>query len=276
VTSGALASTDHGGLPSELSGAPAPTPTLQVIGVDGMPEVAAGDDLVSLTLRAIERAGMRLLAGDVLVFTQKVLSKAEQKLVRLDEVVPSPTARDWAERWGGDARVVELVLREAKRVVRMERGIVITETRHGFVCANSGVDVSNVPEGWAALLPHDPDASARKLCRGLRDGSGARVGVIVSDTFGRPWRDGQIDVAIGVAGVRAILDYRGVHDSQGRPLRSTRIAVADELAAAAELVMGKTRGVPVAIVRGTGLALTALEDETGRTLLRPSEQDLFR
>lgn len=241
-----------------------------------MPEVTAGDDLVSLTLRAIDGAGLRLVAGDVLVFTQKVLSKAEHKLVRLDEFVPSPTARDWAERWGGDARVVELVLREAKRVVRMERGIVITETRHGFVCANSGVDVSNVPEGWAALLPDDPDASARKLCARLREGSGARVGVIVSDTFGRPWRDGQIDVAIGVAGVQAILDYRGINDSQGRPLRSTRIAVADELAAAAELVMGKTSGVPVAIVRGTGLVLAALEEESGRALLRPAQQDLFR
>jgi coenzyme F420-0:L-glutamate ligase/coenzyme F420-1:gamma-L-glutamate ligase len=231
---------------------------------------------VSLILRGIDRAGLRLVAGDVLVITQKVLSKAEQKLVRLCEIVPSPLARDWAERWGGDARVVELVLREAKRVVRMERGILITETRLGFVCANSGVDVSNVPEGWAALLPDDPDASARKLCAGLRDGSGTQVGVIVSDTFGRPWRDGQIDVAIGVAGVRAILDYRGTTDSQGRPLRSTRIAAADELASAAELVMGKTRGVPVAIVRGTGLALTALEEASGRALLRPAEQDLFR
>jgi coenzyme F420-0:L-glutamate ligase/coenzyme F420-1:gamma-L-glutamate ligase len=241
-----------------------------------MPEVTSGDDLVTLTLRGIERAGLGLLAGDVLVFTQKILSKAEGKLVRLDGVTPSPRARGWAERWGRDARVVELALMAASRVVRMERGILITETRQGFVCANSGVDVSNVPKGWAALLPDDPDASARKLCSGLRARSGVEVGVIVSDTFGRPWREGQVDVAIGVAGVQPILDYRGTTDSQGRPLSATRIAVADELAAAAELVMGKTRGVPVAVVRGTGLRMTGVEEASARMLLRSAEQDLFR
>ncbi len=251
-------------------------PALGVVGVPGLPEVQPGDDLGQLIATAIERAGLALTSGDVLVCTQKIVSKSEARLVRLDSVVPSQHAREWAGRWSRDPRVVELSLREATRIVRMERGVLIAETRHGFICANSGVDTSNVSAGWAALLPFDPDASARRLTAALRTAFNARVGVIISDTFGRPWREGQTNVAIGVAGLRPITDYRGSLDRHGQVLRSTAIAVADELAAAAEIVMGKTLGIPIAIVRGSGLEIGDVEDGSGRDLLRRPQEDLFR
>jgi coenzyme F420-0:L-glutamate ligase/coenzyme F420-1:gamma-L-glutamate ligase len=250
--------------------------TVRIVGLTGLPEVMPGDDLVQLTCAALERAALDVQAGDVFVFTQKIVSKAEGRLVRLDEVIPSALARRWGERWARDPRVIHLALDEASRIVRMDRGVVITETHHGFVCANSGVDTSNVAPGEAALLPLDPDASARRLCEALRRHLQQPVGVVISDTFGRPWREGQVNVAIGVAGLRPIADYRGVADARGQLLRSTAIAIADEIASAAELVMGKTRGVPVAIVQGTGVGAVDIDAGCGRDLRRARADDLFR
>jgi coenzyme F420-0:L-glutamate ligase / coenzyme F420-1:gamma-L-glutamate ligase len=176
-------------------------------------------------------------------------------------------------RRDGSASVVEVILRESRRIVRMERGIIISETRHGFVCANAGVDASNVPAGWVSVLPRDPDASAERIRAGLTTASGVRVGAIVSDTFGRPWREGTVNVALGVAGLAALADWRGRTDAHGRVLQSTIVAIADEIASAAELVMGKTAQMPAAVVRGAG---EWLGSGTGRELLRPASLDLFR
>jgi coenzyme F420-0:L-glutamate ligase/coenzyme F420-1:gamma-L-glutamate ligase len=249
---------------------------LRILGLTGMPEINPGDDLAAVTLAAVERAQIAVEPGDVLVVTQKIVSKAEDRLVRLDALTPSTLARDWADAWGKDPRVIELVLQESVRIVRMARGVIIAETRHGFVCANAGVDTSNLQPGLAARLPADPDASARRLCLDLRAAWQIPVGVVISDTFGRPWREGQTNVAIGVSGMRAILDYRGCLDTEGQKLQATAIAVADEIAAAAELVMGKTRRVPVAIVKGTGLGDAAPEHGSARDLLRRRHEDLFR
>lgn len=251
-------------------------PAVRIIGLTGLPEVQAGDDLIGLTLAAVERMGLPIEAGDVFVYTHKIVSKAEGRLVRLDTIAPSTEASEWAHTWDKDPCVIELVLQEAMRIVRMERGVLIAETRQGFVCANAGVDTSNVPLGWAARLPIDPDASAERLCAGLRAALRTSIGVIISDTFGRPWREGQMNVAIGVAGLRPILDYRGDTDAHGRRLVTTAIAVADELAAAAELVMGKTHAVPVAVVKGTGLGAVSSGNGTARELIRRCEEDLFR
>jgi len=251
-------------------------PTLHLVGLPGLPEVEAGDDLVALVVQAVRRAPLEVAAHDVFVITQKVVSKAEGRLVRLDTVEPSAIARQWSTVSGKDARVVELVLREAVRIVRMDRGVVIAETRHGFVCANAGVDTSNVPDGWAALLPEDADESARRIRDGLSAAFGCAVAVIVADTFGRAWREGQTNVAIGLAGLSPILDYRGRTDPHGHRLQATAIAVADELAAAAELVMGKTRGVPVAVVKGGGNIGLIIGDGSARELRRRPEEDLFR
>lgn len=248
-------------------------PRLQIVGLSGLPEIHPGDDLVGLIAEAIRRAAVPVSPGEVVVVTQKIVSKAEGRLVRLDEVIPSAVAERWAKRAGRDPRLIELVLREAVRIVRMDRGVLICETVHGFVCANAGVDTSNVPPGMAALLPRDPDDSARRLAEGLRAALGVPVGVIISDTFGRPWREGQVNVALGVAGVSPLVDYRGQRDTAGRHLEATVMAVADELAAAAELVMGKLNGVPVALV--TGVDLRGGEG-TGRDLVRDPASDLFR
>jgi coenzyme F420-0:L-glutamate ligase/coenzyme F420-1:gamma-L-glutamate ligase len=188
-------------------------------------------------------------------------------------VTPSPQAEQWAATYGKDARVVEVILRESRRIVRMERGVIIAETHHGFVCANAGVDTSNVPTGFVTLLPHDPDASAARLRGALSERFGRAVGVIVSDSFGRPWREGVVNVALGVAGLRPLADYRGCHDGFGRRLESTVMAVADELASAAELVMRKTTGTPVAIVRG---AAEWSGEGSGQMLVRDQSRDLFR
>lgn len=251
-------------------------PACRVIGLTGFPEVEAGDDLVRLTTEAVARLRLTIEPGDVFVFTQKIVSKAEGCLVELEGVSPSPLASEWGRTWGRDPRAIELALREAARIVRMDRGVLITETRHGFVCANSGVDTSNVTPGWAACLPPDPDASAKRLCAGLRAAWPVPLGVVISDTFGRPWREGQTNVAIGVAGVPPIHDYRGAADTHGQPLRSTAIAVADELAAAAELAMGKTRGIPVVLVQGTGLGGADSDARSARDLLRRRDEDMFR
>jgi coenzyme F420-0:L-glutamate ligase/coenzyme F420-1:gamma-L-glutamate ligase len=210
--------------------------------------------------------------GDVVVLAQKIVSKAEGRVVRLDDVEPSDRAREFA-RDDADPRHVEVILREAVRIVRKRGALVIAETRHGFVCASAGVDASNAPERDSlVLLPLDPDASARGIRERLRGLTGRDVAVIVSDSFGRPWRQGTTDVAIGVAGLMPLLDLRGTKDASGYDLRSTQIAVADELAGAAELVMGKASSVPGAVIRGYG----ASGDGSARELVMPAERDLFR
>jgi coenzyme F420-0:L-glutamate ligase / coenzyme F420-1:gamma-L-glutamate ligase len=244
---------------------------IELIPVEGFPEVRPGDDLAGMVAGAVQGS---LRSGDVLVVTHKIMSKAEGRLVDLGSVEPSALAKEYAARWGKDPRQIEVVLRESRRVVRMDRGVVISETRHGFVCANAGVDASNVPgEDTVCLLPVDPDRSAARLREALRRRLGVEVAVVVSDSFGRAWRFGITDVAIGVSGMDPLADYRGQNDPHGYPMEASVLAVADELAAAAELVMGKTDGVPVAIVRGYAYGRDA---GTGQDLLMPPERDMFR
>jgi coenzyme F420-0:L-glutamate ligase/coenzyme F420-1:gamma-L-glutamate ligase len=248
-------------------------PRLTILGVRGIPEIAPADDLGALVVTAAQTQGTPLETGDVLVVSQKVVSKAEGRRLRLDEVTPSAFAREVASSLKKDARLVELILRESRRIVRMDRGILITETHHGQICANSGVDQSNAGAGWVTLLPEDPDASARRLLERVRAIAGVDVAVIIADTFGRPWREGLVNVAIGVAGMRSLRSYLGVPDAHGYMLQATILAAADELASAAELVMGKLDGVPVAMVRG--YAYTPAPGSAGE-LLRDPAQDLFR
>jgi len=244
---------------------------IELIPVEGFPEVRPGDDLDGLIAGAV---GDTLRAGDVLVVTHKIMSKAEGRLVDLKAVEPSALAKGYAARWGKDPRQIEVVFRESRRVVRMDRGVVISETHHGFVCANAGVDASNVPgEDTVCLLPVDPDASAAKLREALAGRLGVEVPVVVSDSFGRAWRFGITDIAIGVAGMDPLADYRGRNDPHGYPMEASVLAVADEIAAAAELVMGKTDGVPLAIVRGYAYEKGR---GTGQDLLMPPERDMFR
>ena len=239
---------------------------LRVIPLEGMPEVEEGADLGALVADAAP-----LEDGDVVVVAQKIVSKAEGRVVRLEDVEPSDLARQLAA--DQDPRRLEVVLREAARIVRSRPPLVIAETRHGLVCASAGVDASNAPEpGLLVLLPIDPDESARRLRDRLRELTGRSVGVVVSDSFGRPWRQGTTDVAIGSAGILTLLDLRGRRDRAGYELHATEIAVADEIAGAAELVMGKTNGVPGAVVRGLDLA----GEGTARELVMPPERDLFR
>jgi coenzyme F420-0:L-glutamate ligase/coenzyme F420-1:gamma-L-glutamate ligase len=249
------------------------TLTLQILPVRGIGEVEPNTDLVAVIGAALEEQGTPLQAGDILVVTQKIVSKAEGCLVQLDEVEPSALAAEWAARWQKDARVVELVLRQSRRIVRMERGVIISETHHGLVCANAGVDCSNVGGDRATLLPSDPDASAERLRAGLSAASGVAIGVVISDTFGRAWREGQTNIAIGLAGVEALRHFEGQVDPTGYELRVTMLATADELASAAELVMGKVDGVPVALVRGLE---RALGPGSASELVRPAGADLFR
>lgn len=253
-------------------------PRIEIIGVTGLPEINKGDNLSEMIVGAAQRQGTPLVNGDILVVTQKVVSKAEGRLVDLKDVTPSPFARQLAEDSGKDARLVELVLRESRSIVRMDldRGIMITETKHGFVCANAGIDSSNVPgDDVVCLLPVDPDKSAqgiRKAIAGLT--GGAQVGVVISDTFGRAWREGHSNFAIGVDGVEPMKDYRGTLDANGRMLKVTTIAVADELAAAAEMVTAKAINVPVAIVRGYE---HGTDSPNGiKPMIRDRSRDLFR
>ncbi len=233
-----------------------PPAALSVLPVTGMPEVRPGDELAELIA-----AAATLRSGDVVVVTQKIVSKAEGRLVEVDPEDPLSHK--------------ELVMSEAVRVLRRRGDLLVTETRHGFVCANSGVDLSNVERGWAALLPLDADRSARRIRDGLRARAGVAVGVIVSDTFGRTWRRGLTDVAIGTAGVAAVVDLRGTQDALGRDLAVTEVCVADEIAGAAELVMGKSSGVPVAVVRGVDPSWLR-ESSIREEVVRPYGEDLFR
>jgi len=246
---------------------------IQIIPLVGLPEIAPGDDLSRLIIRAVKKWDVPIEAGNVFVVAQKVVSKSEGRIVRLDSIEPSARAVRWAAKHKKDARVIELVLREAARIVRMEKGVIVAETRHGFVCANAGVDTSNAPKGAAVLLPEDSDRSARRLRTKLTREFGVPVAVIVSDTFGRPWREGLVNVALGVSGIAPLVDYRGKRDASGKALQATVIAVADELASAAELVMGKSNRIPVAILRGVAAARSF---GSGRDLIRPAKQDLFR
>lgn len=236
-------------------------PSLSIRAVAGIPEITPGTDLAAIIVEAAESEPEGLLDGDVVVVTQKVVSKAENRLVAIDPDGPLDHKR--------------LVEAESVRVLRRRGDLVISETSHGFVCANAGVDLSNIERGYAALLPVDSDRSARRIRDGIRARSGVDVAVIVSDTFGRPWRRGLTDVAIGSAGIGPILDHRGQHDTQGRELQVTEVAVVDELAAAADLVLGKATGLPVAVIRGVDRTWFR-PGEVRRELVRPPAEDLFR
>ena len=246
-----------------------------IIPVTGMPEVRPGDDLVGLVLRSLGALGEDLRDGDVLAVAQKVVSKAEGRIRRLADIVPGPQAlRMAAEAPDKDARVIQAVLDESQRVVRWERGILITETHHGFVCANSGVDRSNAGAAdTLILLPVDPDASAAALREAIGARTGRAVGVVITDTFGRAWREGHVNVAIGIAGLPALERYMGQVDPEGYELRVTEMAIADEVAAASELVQRKLDRCPVAIVRGME---PGGRSEPATTYVRPPERDLFR
>ena len=250
------------------------TPEVRIIPLAVNGEIRAGELLSARLLGAARSLGMRFQAGDILVVKHKVVSKVEGAVVALEGIRPSAASRAWARRYGVDARVSELALRESRRIVRRKRGVLITETKHGFVCANSGVDVSNVDGGrHAVLLPADPDRSARRLRRELKKQLGIDVAVIVSDSFGRPWREGLTEVAIGVAGMKSLVDYRGRRDPWGYSLHATIDAVADELACAAGLVCGKLAGTPACIIRGYPYRRG---NGSARELIRPAKNDLFR
>ena len=244
-----------------------------MFGIRGLPELRPGDDLARLSLAGADAQGTPLEPGDVVVLSQKAVSKVEGRLVRLADVTPSALAVEVGREHKKDPRLIEVILGESRRIVRMNRGVLITETRHGQICANAGVDQSNVGLGWASLLPEDPDASARAFADRVRAERGVEVAVIVADTFGRPWREGLVNVAIGVAGLRCLQTYLGVPDAHGYTLQATILAVADELAAAAELVMGKLDQVPVAVVRGYRYDPGP---GSARELLRDPNLDLFR
>jgi coenzyme F420-0:L-glutamate ligase / coenzyme F420-1:gamma-L-glutamate ligase len=247
---------------------------LRIIPVSLADEIRAGDSLADKLLQAMRHPKLLLKKGDILIVKHKIVSKAEGQLVPLEKIKPSASSRTWARRYNLDARVTEVAVAESKRVVRRKRGVLITETRHGFVCANSGVDASNVDGGrHALLLPKDPDRSADRLHRELKKRLKLSVPVIITDSFGRPWREGLTEVAIGVAGMQALHDYRGDRDPHGYPLRVTIEAVADELACAAGLVCGKLARTPACIIRGFGYRPGP---GRARDLIRPAATDLFR
>jgi coenzyme F420-0:L-glutamate ligase/coenzyme F420-1:gamma-L-glutamate ligase len=248
-------------------------PRYEIVGVQGLPEVRPQDDVGRLIVEAAAGQGTPLLAGDIVVVGQKIISKAEGRIVRLDDVHPSAIASSMATGLGRDPRLLEVILRESRRVVRMDKTVVITETHHGWICANAGVDQSNIDHDCVVLLPEDADRSARALRERVRQLVGADVAVIITDTFGRPWREGLTNVAIGASGVATLRSYLGETDPAGRPLTATILAIADELAGAAELVMGKLDRVPVAIVRGLRLEPG---EEGSKPLIRDPSRDLFR
>jgi coenzyme F420-0:L-glutamate ligase / coenzyme F420-1:gamma-L-glutamate ligase len=251
---------------------------IRILGIDGMPEVAPGDDLAVLVGDGIAASGERLQSGDIVVVTHKIVSKAEGQVVDLRTITPSPLAIEFGERWDKDPRKIEMVLREARRIVRMHNGLIIAETAHGLVCANAGVDASNASPDTVVLLPRDPDASAANLREALRQRfilDDEALAVVISDSFGRPWRNGIVNVAIGVSGMAPLADYRGLTDPAGYELSASILAVADEVASAAELVMHKLDGRPVVIVRGYRAPLPG-EPGLGRDLIMAPERDLFR
>ena len=248
---------------------------LTIIPVKGIPDVEPGDNLGEIIVTRLKEQGEEFHEGDIVIVSQKIVSKAEGRIVNLSKVTPSPFASFVSKEAGKDPRQVEVILRETRKIIRMKAGHLITETKHGFICANAGVDASNVARGKDAvtLLPLDPDNSADRIGKTIRKLTGKRVPVIVTDTFGRAWRMGQVNFAIGVSGMKPIHDYKGTRDMYRHTLHVTEIAVADELASAGELVMNKSDKVPVALVRG----YTYRRGKgTGKNLLRPEELDLFR
>jgi coenzyme F420-0:L-glutamate ligase/coenzyme F420-1:gamma-L-glutamate ligase len=246
---------------------------LRLFRIPGIPEIRRGQNLAKCISEAARQARIAFEHGDILVIAQKIVSKAEGSFVRLTTVKPSPKALEIAAQQKKDARVVEVVLQESRRIVRRDH-VLIAETRHGFVCANAGVDHSNVPgDEIVTLLPRNPDLSARKLAAALRKRTGKRLAVIISDTFGRPWRLGLTNVAIGASGLPVLLDLRGTKDRHGKPLTATVLAVADELAAAAGLLMGKSEGMPVVLIRGYHYKPAS---EPAVRIIRPAAEDLFR
>jgi len=250
---------------------------IEMFPVPGLGEISPGQALGAMLCGAMEQASLSFQTDDVLVVAQKIVSKAEGRLVELCHVTPSPFAESLAASLGPsivkDPRAIEVVLSESRRIVRMDAGLIIAETHQGYVCANAGVDSSNVPAGYLCLLPVDPDASAARLRDDIRAVSGVEVAVIISDTFGRPWREGLTNVALGVAGVAPLQDYRGQNDEHGHTLSATVIAIADEMAAAAELLMGKMARRPAVVLRGFA---AAPDEGKGADLVRPREKDLFR
>ncbi len=246
---------------------------LRLFRLPGLPEIRLGDDLAEQISHAARRARISFENGDLLVIAQKIISKAEGAVVRLATIRPSPQALALAARLKKDPRAIEVVLQQSRRIVRSDH-VLIAETRHGFVCANAGVDHSNVPgEDVVTLLPRDPDLSAKKLAAALRQLTGKRVAVIISDTFGRPWRLGLTDVAIGASGVPVLHDLRGTRDRHGKPLTATVLAVADELASAAGLLMRKSEGSPVILIRGYRFKPSS---DPAASIIRPAAEDLFR
>jgi len=244
---------------------------IQVLPITGIPEISSGDDLADVL---ISLSSLNLENGDILVVTHKIVAKAEGRIVDLGTVDPSVLAKQFAREYGKDPRQIEVVLRETRRIVRMDRGVIISETHHGFVCANAGVDASNIlDEDSVCLLPVDPDASARRIRETLSERLELELAVIVSDSFGRAWRFGITDIAIGVSGMNPLVDYRGQKDEHGRLMDASVLAVADEISGAAELVMGKTDGVPAAIVRGYDYERGV---GVGKDLIMPPERDMFR
>lgn len=250
--------------------------TVQIIGIEGLPIIKTGDNLAKLICDAAKKQGAPIQNGDIIIVTHVVVSRAEGNVVNLNEVIPSEFAKNIARQYEKDPALVEVVLRESKTIVRMHNGILITESKHGFVCANSGVDKSNVSgENIVALLPEDSDRSAEKIRQEIRRLAGADVAVIVSDTHGRPLREGEINIAIGVAGLKPIRDRRGESDLFGYVLKVKQTAIADELASAAELVIGQANeGVPAAIIRGYNYPKA--DSSSAKELARPKERDLFR
>jgi coenzyme F420-0:L-glutamate ligase / coenzyme F420-1:gamma-L-glutamate ligase len=245
---------------------------LRIFPFPGLPEFTEGMNIG----KSIAERG-KLADDDVVVISQKIVSKAEGRIRRLSSVLPSAEARKLAAALGKEPALVELILEESKEVLRAERGVLITETRHGFVCANAGIDSSNLPDpDTVSLLPEDPDASARRIREEIREAAGAGVAVIISDSFGRAWRLGQAEVAIGCAGIAPLDDWRGRKDAEGRPLEATLIAIADEAAAAADLVRGKASRVPAAIVRGLDRFVSEDDGPGAVALRRPRDKDLFR
>jgi len=246
---------------------------IEVIPLAGIPEVSKGADLATMILEAVGKGSLVLVDGDVVVVKHKIVSKAEGRVVSLGSVTPGSKARALAKKEGKDPRMVELMLSESVRVVRASHGVIITQTKQGFVCANSGIDQSNVGKGFVVLLPVDPDRSARALRKELEKRTGRNLAVIVTDTFGRPWRLGQTDVAIGCSGMLPLIRYAGKRDKFGYRLKVTEPSVADEIAGAAELAIGKLKGMPAAIVRG----VEYVRGEGGvKRMLMPPERDLFR
>ena len=250
-------------------------PEIRAVGIEGLPEVQAGDDLARQIIDAAAAQGTPIEDGDVVVVTQKIVSKAEGRVMTIDEVEASPLAVAITEGHRRDPRHTEMILRESRRVVRMDRGVIISETYHGYICANAGIDASNIPgDNAICLLPVDPDASARRIRDAIRERLGVDAAVLVSDTFGRPWRNGAINVSIGVAGFNPVVSYVGEFDPHGNELHTTTIAVADELAATAELVTGKLLGVPVALIKG--YPYERMADADSRAIVRDPDKDLFR